>query len=170
MSKLTLEVIDSSSDDELISLLGRHLGERISAKRGSPEFVTEIRKLPVGLRAMAATHALDVSLALDDLGWHFGNWPNTDLAEETAQGLEELGASDLAAVFREAFHVFKKYRAELGPKDWAESYHGSPFEKAVTPLDNQARAILDRKSDHGIFKYWVDYARRHPERVGAEDA
>ncbi len=99
-----------------------------------------------------------------------GNWHNADLAEETAQGLEELGASDLAAVFREAFQLAKKYWAEPGAEDWAEWYVGSSFEKAVNPLDKQARAIPAHKGERGIFKYWVDYARHHPERVGAEDA
>src|SRR6267142_4362003 len=99
MNSISVEAIDSSSDDELFSLLGKELEKRVSAERGSPEFVAEIRNLPVGLRAMAATYELDFSLALDDLGWHFGNWHNVDLAEETSQGLEELGASELASVF-----------------------------------------------------------------------
>src|SRR5215831_11152567 len=96
---LTIEAIDSSSDDELFALLGKELEKRISAKRGTPEFVSEIQRLPSGLRAMAATYELDVSLALDDLGWHFGNWHNEELAKETAQGLELLGAKDLADLF-----------------------------------------------------------------------
>jgi len=45
----------------------------------------------------------------------------------------------------------------------------SPLEKAVEPLNEQAWSILAGKPN-GICKYWVDYARRHPERVGAEDA
>jgi hypothetical protein len=32
---------------------------------------------------MAATYELDVSLTLDDLGWHFGNWPDPALSEKT---------------------------------------------------------------------------------------
>ena len=112
-----------------------------------------------------------MSFALDDLGWHFGNWHSTELAEETAQGLEELGASDLAVIFREAFQLAQKYWRELGAENWDEWYHGSAFERAVNPLDDRARSILADKGEMGIFKYWVDYARRHPERVGApEDA
>jgi hypothetical protein len=168
MGMITVEAIDSSSDDELFSLLGHELERRISAARGSLEFVAEIQKLPVGLRAMAATYELDVSLVLDDLGWHFGNWHNADLAEETARGLEELGAADLAKLFRKAFQMAQEYWTELGAEDWKDWYHGSAFEKAVGPLTEEAWAILEDKKD-GIFKYWVDYARRHPERVGASD-
>jgi hypothetical protein len=163
---LTLESIDSSSDDELFSLLGKELQERISADRGSPEFLTQIRTLPAGLRSMAATYELDVSFALDDLGWHFGNWHDEELSEETAKGLEELGAGDLARIFRDAFQLALKYWKELGSADWMDWYHGSTFEQAVGPLDDRARAILKAKQ-HGLFKYWVDYTRRHPERVGA---
>src|SRR5947207_1772268 len=106
---ITLEAIDSSSDDELFALLGKELENRISAERGSAEFLSEIRGLPAGLRAMAATYELDVSLALDDLGWHFGNWHNADLAEETARGLELLGAEELSGLFRQAFQIAKNY-------------------------------------------------------------
>lgn len=166
---ITLEAIDSSSDDELFALLDKELENRISAKRGSPEFISQIRGLPVGLRAMAATYELDVSLALDNLGWHFGNWHNEELAEETARGLELLGAQELADLFRQAFEFAKKYWTELGAENWMEWYHGSPFETAVEPLTKRAWSILKDKKD-GIFKYWVDYARRNPEQVGAEDA
>ncbi len=166
MSNFTRKAIASSSNDELFTLLGKELESRVSAGRVSPEFVAQIRSLPVGLRAMAATYELDVSLTMDDLGWHFGNWHNRDLAEETARGQEELEAVELAGVFREAFRLAVKHWNELGAKGWAQWYHGSTLEKAVMPLNERAWAILeDRKS--GIFDYWVDYARKYPERVGA---
>ena len=166
---ITVEAIDSSSDDELFALLGKELENRISADRDSPEFISQIRSLPVGLRAMAATYELDVSLALDDLGWHFGNWHSHELAEETTQGLEALGAKELADLFSQAFEIAKNYWTELGAENWMQWYHGSPFKKEVDPLTKKAWTIRNAKKD-GIFKYWVDYARRHPEHVGAEDA
>lgn len=166
---ITFEAIDSSSDDELFTLLGKELEGRISAQRGSPEFISQIQGLPVGLRSMAATYELDVSLALDDLGWHFGNWHNEDLAEETARGLEMLDAKELADLFRQAFEFAKTYWTELGTEKWTEWYHGSPLEKAVDPLTKRASSILKDKKN-GIFKYWVEYARRNPEQVGAEAA
>jgi hypothetical protein len=72
-------------------------------------------------------------------------------------------------VFKEAFRLAVRHWNELGSSDWAQWYHGSPLEEAVMPLNEQARAILkDKKS--GIFDYWVDYARKYPERVGAASA
>jgi hypothetical protein len=167
MSRLSLEAIDSSSDQELFSLLGHELEDRLTTKRGSPEFVAEIRDLPVGLRAMAATYELDVSLALDDLGWHFGNWHNFKLAEETAQGLKELGALELAEVFQTAFSLAQDYWTELGSENWGDWYNSSPLAAKLNPLNDRAWAILEGK-ELGIFKYWVDYARRHPEGVGVD--
>jgi hypothetical protein len=166
MSKLTVDAIDSSNDDELFGLLGKELETRISVERSSPAFLDAIRELPVGLRAMAATYELDVSLALDDLGWHFGNWHSTELAEETARGLEELGASELAGIFREAFRLAQQHWERLAAVDWMDWYHGSELEKEVRPLNSQAWELLKGK-DNEIFKHWVNYARRYPERVGA---
>jgi hypothetical protein len=167
MSGISIDLVDSSSDEELLRLLFKELQTRTPVNHGSDGFVSEIQKLPPGLRAMAATYELDVSLAMDDLGWHFGNWHNQVFAEETARGLHELGAAELAKVFRQAFAIAKEYWDELGSESWMDWYHGSPLEKAVTPLNKQAWA-LQSGSEQGILKYWVDYARHYPERIGAE--
>jgi hypothetical protein len=169
MSRITVDSIASGSDDEVFSALGHELEDRITSERGSPEFVAEIKGLPAGLRAMAATYELDVSLALDDLGWHFGNWHSVELAEETAAGLEELGAQELAELFRAAFDLAQDYWIELGAENWMEWYNSSALEKAVGPLNAKAWAIVGQKKN-GIFSYWVEYARKYPERVGAEIA
>jgi len=83
--------------------------------------------------------------------------------------LEELGAVELAGIFREAFRLAVRHWNDLGSKNWAQWYHGSPLEKAVMPLNERAWAILKGKKN-GIFEYWVDYARNYPERIGAPSA
>jgi len=113
---------------------------------------------------MAATYELDVSLALNDLGWHFGNWHDVALAEETAAGLEELGATELAGLSRQTFGLAQQYWSELGAANWSEWYHGSPLEKALEPLNEQAWSLLQEKWN-GIFSYWVAYTRLQPERM-----
>jgi hypothetical protein len=163
---LCLQQINSSSDEELFALLGNELEARAGANRWSPEFLEQVQALPVGLRAMAATYELDVSLALDDVGWHFGNWHNQELAEETLRGLEELGAIDLARIFRAGFEIARRYWSELGAEGWMDWYHGSGLEKETKPLSREAWEILE-KNKCGIFDYWVAYARTYPERVGA---
>jgi hypothetical protein len=164
MNILTPEAISASSDDELFKLLGKELAERISVNLDSLEFVAEIQKLPIGLRAMSATYELDVSLVMDDLGWYFGNWHNTVLAEETIRGLDELGATELALIFKEAFQIALRYWAELGTKDWSNWYHDSLLEKESKSLNEQACKILEAKKN-AIFEYWVSYARKYPEHI-----
>lgn len=84
-------IVETSDDDALFGLLGAELERRLSAGRTpTDEFVDALVSMPVGLRAMAATYELDVSLTLDDLGWHFGNWHHEGLARQTLFGLREL--------------------------------------------------------------------------------
>ncbi|MGA7913924.1 MAG: hypothetical protein WCA00_01715 [Candidatus Acidiferrales bacterium] len=52
-------------------------------------FASNIALLPPGLRAMAATHWLDLSLTLDSITWHFGNFGEPHLVAETEAGLRE---------------------------------------------------------------------------------
>lgn len=115
---------------------------------------------------MAATYELDVSLTMDDLGWHFGNWHDKGLAEETTRGLEVLGATELAEIFTDAFSLALKYWDDLGGERWKDWYHGSALETEVAPLTVRARKTLE-KHKNGIFHFWVDYARKNPEGVGA---
>jgi hypothetical protein len=166
MTRLTPELIAATaSDDDLFALLGRELERRLpNGRRATDEFVSELRQLPRGLRAMAATYELDVSLTMDDLGWHFGNWHHMGLAEETAAGLKELGATELADLFRQAFVQARRFWGELGSEEWSTWYHGSALEEAVSPLNEMAWAILQTKP-MGLFTYWLEYARQFPERV-----
>jgi len=162
----SMETIRStSSDDRLFEMIGAELDARLpNGRRANDDFVVELRALPVGLRAMAATYELDVSLALDDFGWHFANWHHLDLAEETVAGLDELGAASLAQIFRSALALAKPYWAELGADSFKEWYLESPLDKALGPL-NEAAWALRSTGDGDILKYWVAYARKHPEKM-----
>jgi len=115
---------------------------------------------------MAATHQLDVSLALDDLGWHFGNWHSKEYAEETSLGLEVLGAHEVAEIFREAFKIALRYWEELGAEHWSEWYPGSDLEANLEPLNDRAWSLL-KPLEVGLLFYWVRYARGNPEEIMA---
>src|SRR2546427_503368 len=95
----------SPEDDALVSRVFDFLKLNVRADPYGWDgaFAREIRELPAGLRAMAATHHLDVSLTLDDIGWHFLNFGHPSHVEETEQGLRELGMSEVAAMFHEAY-------------------------------------------------------------------
>jgi len=166
MSTLTASQLQASSNEEVFDFLVEVLKQRMPIGPGEPGFLQKARSLPAGLRAMVTTHHLDVSLSMDDLGWHFGNWHDEELAHETLQGLEVLGASELSALFQSAFSHAREHWHRLGEADWSEWYHGSPLEQAIAPLNTQAWAICD-SSWNGILGYWVSYARKNPLEVGA---
>jgi len=165
MNRLSAHALTTGSDDEVFDLLSAELNTRLPV-RDSADFLAELRKLPRGLRAMAATYELDVSLALDDLGWHFGNWHDGELATETLEGLRELGADEFAELFESAFQHAQRFWLELGSENWMEWYHGSELEAAVMPLNDRAWKLWN-DCPKGLFTYWVEYARKAPERVGA---
>jgi hypothetical protein len=48
--------------------------------------------------SMTATHHLDVSLTLDDIGWHFLNFGEPNFVREREAGLRDLGLEALTRV------------------------------------------------------------------------
>ena len=91
----------NDSDDELLRQLSSDL-ERLLPANVQNDYdllILAMRRLPRGLHAMAAIHRLDLSMALDDLGWHFYNFYHWDFANETQWGLRELEAGEVAEIF-----------------------------------------------------------------------
>ncbi len=93
---------------------------------------------------MAATFELDVSLALDDLAWHFVNHHDMDLYEETRQSLRELEALEVAELFEAAFAVIESHRIELGSVAHDEDsgaihawLNAAGIQKLIDPLDKK---------------------------------
>jgi hypothetical protein len=158
------DIRSASSDDALYNLIARELESRLPPRQPIDEFLKALQGLPPGLHAMAATYELDVSICLDDLGWHFGNWHHVGLALETIKGLRELGAERMAEIVEGAFQLAQRYWMELGSPNWSKWYHGSPLENALASLTNEAYAIWE-KQPLGLFSYWLSYARQYPERL-----
>jgi hypothetical protein len=158
------EIKGADSDEALFTLISRELDARLPPRKPIEPFLDALRKLPTGLRAMAATYELDVSITLDDLGWHFGNWHHTGLGEETIGGLRELGAQRMAELTAAAFEAAQRFWAELGAPDWSKWYHGSPLEELVSPLNREAGEIYD-KLPMGLYSYWLTYARQNSEKL-----
>jgi len=154
-------IVDALSDDEVLDLILAELNARLPvALQDDPDtYVHTLEGLPDGLRAMAATYQLDVSLTLDDLGWHFGNWHHHGYSLETARGLRVLGASRAEELFDEAYHHARQYWERLDQDDWMQWYHGSPLEQAVAPLTNEISHLLE---DGKVMGLWVRYGREHP--------
>ena len=166
MSKKAHEL--SIEDDELVSRVFDRLKTQLRANPYGWDgaFAQEIHSLPVGLRAMAATHHLDISLTMDDIGWHFLNFGHPSHVEETELGLRELGLPQVAAMFREAYQMVQPHLAEI--RQPGADYHAvmrrSGKMKRIEELTDHARAAV---GEQGIYRHWAAYARQHPEKVFA---
>jgi hypothetical protein len=88
MALTEAQILDCAGHDDLLELLFAELKVRLppSEPFHMGPFLKKIRTIPIGLRAMAATFELDVSMALDDLGWHFGNGPIAAIATKRCAG------------------------------------------------------------------------------------
>src|SRR5689334_15425304 len=95
-----LDKDDTGLKEELEQLLTKSASGDPYGSDGN--FAATITRLPPGLRAVAATHWLDISLTLDSITWHFGNFGEPGLVAATEAGLRELGLDELAECFVEA--------------------------------------------------------------------
>ena len=161
-----LQMDDAELQKELFSLLtSRVLGNPYGSD-GS--FAKNLEALPPGLKAMAATHWLDISLTLDSMTWHFGNFGEPGLVAATEAGLVELELHELASCFREAKELMVPLLSQRTDTDGDSD---EILERSG--LDWRAKGINDRAWDLNdlgpkkslIYDTWVRYARLHPENV-----
>jgi len=118
---------------------------------------------------MASTYELDVSMALDDLAWHFVNYHSSlELAEETIAGLNELEAPEAADIFQKALAIVKPHWQELdkaaqskSPHDWLDA---KGIQDLMNPLDDQMWRLLKQYDKSSLMSLWTTYARKYPER------
>lgn len=161
----------AKDDEALLEELQSILTERVKGDpyREDGGFAAGIAALPVGLRAMAATHWLDISLTLDSITWHFGNFGEPGLVAETEAGLRELGLCDLAAVFCDARDLMVPLFKERGPdEDPDDLYARKGVQQQVEALDDRAWALDNLRGTRSvIYEAWVRYTRQHPDRVFA---
>lgn len=166
-------MFDNQLDDAVFDALSARLQERVpeSLMQDPDCFVAAIRGLPPGLRAMAATYQLDVSITLDDLGWHFANWHHRELAGETLLGLRELEATEEADLFEKALELVQPFWEQIGAliaddfQSFVDWYDGSELEQALDPLNDRLYALHRKRGQPGLFYYWVQYARKYPHRI-----
>lgn len=162
---MTLSDIQQAQTDEALEeLIAQELEARLPPRQPIEPYLAALRSLPRGLRAVAAIYDLDVSLALDDLGWHFGNWPHSGLAEETISGLKELGAARMAELFEEAYAAARRHWLAITAPTWMDWYRDSPLHQETSPLSKEAW-IIYHELPRGLLTYWTRYARAYPDRL-----
>ena len=166
------EIKSAKSDEELFKMLSSELQLRLpeSVQVDYDNLTISIRSLPRGLRAMAAIHRLDVSMAVDDLVWHFFNFHHREFCDETMRGLFELEAVEAAEIFKQAWALVEPHWEKLGqlkesPKMFADWYVSSKLEASMKPLNARLWKICSESPDYGLMQFWLTYARKYPERL-----
>jgi|GEM_PF-893991 len=163
------EIVSIKDNEELFIRLGEELTRLIGPGESDDldVFVNKIDQLPVGLKAMASTYQLDVSMTLDDLGWHFANWHHEEYAKRTLFGLRELGAIEEAELFEKAFQIAQNNWDFFARDDFTSAYHNSTLERSFDPLNDQFWRLIKIRGEEGIsiLDRWPIYARENPNKV-----
>jgi hypothetical protein len=163
------QIENTTSDVEVFDLLSEEL-RRLSRQHSwstYQEYYIFIKSLPTGLRSMAAVYDLDVSMTLDDLGWHFMNWHSLELVRETLSGLQELGAVREAEIFNQAIEIAGRHWTFIGSETFKERYMDSPLNIELAPLNHTLWELMspDNPDGRDLLSYWAPYARKFPHQV-----
>jgi len=133
-------------------------------------YAMQIQGLPAGLRAMAATHDLVVSLSQGDFLWHFRHCGEPNLVQETETGLRELGLVKLAELFHEAYELVLPYLSGFPRNGHYDEYQLEEERmERITALTREAAKMNEvcgeQVSGSIVYGAWVRYARAHPTGV-----
>jgi hypothetical protein len=153
---------------EILSMLSKSVSSLADPYSDDGSYAAAITGLPTGLRAMAATHHLDISLTMDDIGWHFLNFGEAGLVRETEVGLRELGLDDIAEYFVEAHAIVDPLKPEI--KEAGDYYACLESRGPMARIDELTDKAAQRQptvSDSPIYGAWIKYARAYPEKVFA---
>jgi hypothetical protein len=152
--------------DEIFATLTRSVNPLANPYGSDGFYAAAIGPLPKGLRAMAATHHLDISLTLDGIGWHFLNFGEPNLVRMTESGLRELGLADIADWFAEAFTIVGPLRPEIeAVGDYYECIVQHGHTARIDELTCKTVGKEPSLNGSAIYYAWVVYARQHPEDV-----
>jgi hypothetical protein len=161
-----LALTDEDLLKEIFSVLSKSVSAVADPYSEDGSYAAAIGSLPMGLRAIAATHHLDISLTMDDIGWHFLNFGEPGLVRETEAGLRELGLDEIADYFAEARSVVVPLKAEIKEaEDYYACLESRGLMDRINELTDRACAKQPTLSGSPIYAAWTRYARTHPEQV-----
>jgi hypothetical protein len=162
-------------DNVLLDALSTELQRWVPDRIELDDLVALLPTLPSGLRAMCATVQFDVSMGLDEIGWHFANWHNLPYCLETSRGLHELEATVAAEVFGQAMEIVAPFWDTIGElldegaDAFVKWYINSKLIESLMPLNerfwNSYARDSGRYKELGFSQVWVDYARKYPKRM-----
>lgn len=170
---LTIQQLQNvaTTDEELFQLLSNAVSEYFppELKEDRDKFFAAVQSAPRGIRAMAGVYDLDVSLSMDDLGWHFGNHNDERFLAETEWSLREFGAVEAAEIFKAAWKIAEPHLPEIREwneqkGDFSEYLESSGIQAQMDQLNDRIWAITNDLGDIGLLQLWVSYARKYPEK------
>jgi hypothetical protein len=157
---------DEQLIEEILSMLGKSVSSAADPYSDDGSYAAAIASLPTGLRVMAATHHLDISLTMDDIGWHFLNFGEPGLVRETEAGLRELGLGDIADYFVEAQAIVSPLKPEIKEADdYYDCLESRGLMARINELTDKASARQPSLNGSPIYAAWIKYARVHSEKV-----
>ena len=173
MASIEGQIRECQTDEDIFRLLSAELNRWLPDGQhvDLDIFLARINSILVGLRAMALTHQLDVSVTMDDLGWHFANWHHRPFCEQTIWALRELEAFEQAELFASAYAAALSCWDKIGDLiradfcNFVDWYSESEFERATMPLTRRMWKL--QEIDGGLLGFWVRYARKYPKRLTA---
>lgn len=117
---------------------------------------------------MAGMGFFDVSMALDDLAWHFGNQNDERALRETWNGLIELELPRIAELFRAAWLIMEPHLDTIRNGQIDGDFHDRLEEigaqQQIDPINDEIWAFCRSEGKLGLLHSWPRYARKHPER------
>jgi hypothetical protein len=175
---LTVEQIRAAeSDQALFDMLSAELQRLLPPEKEEDRdsHFKAIETMPRGLRAMAGMHFFDVSMALDDLAWHFGNQNDERDLRETLNGLRELELAQIADLFEQAWKIMEPhFEALRGPDVTSDNFYEWLEEigadKKIDPMNDFIWEYCKKAGDLGLLSSWPAYARKYPERCVVAEA
>jgi len=169
---ISVEAIREAKDDSaLFELLRSELDQKLpeGVREDWTAYSERLAQLPRGLRAMAGIFFFDVSMAMDDLAWHFGNQNDERELAETLNGLRELEMFEIADYFDKMWSFFKPHmhelqRGDFGGKEFHEWLVEIGAQELAKPMNKAIWAYCSSAGDLGLLTSWPIYARKYPER------
>ena len=161
-----LALSDKELLKEIFVELTKSVGSAADPYSEDGSYAAAIGSLPMGLRAMAATPHLDISLTMDDIGWHFLNFGEPGLVRETEVALRELGLREIAEYFAEAQAIVNPLKPEIkSADDYYQCLESKGLMERINELTDKAAATQPSLDGSPIYAAWIKYARQHPENV-----
>jgi hypothetical protein len=165
------ELASDLSDEEIFKAIANEAHTQLptTLQENLEGYYAALPKLPPGVRAYAGIWDLDVSMAMDDIAWHFGNHDEERHTEETLWSLRELHATEAHDIFAQAVSIVHPHleilrSGTIGIESFHDWLDETGIQSACDPLNKRLWQICAENPDHGLLYFAIKHARNAPDR------